>query len=189
MTRKTLISQAALSRLLKCSRSTISGLAAKGMPHRTDGQLDRSAALQWIVDSTTGSGGGWDADHGRVSLRERAQAILDGAPVKSAPVSAPPAKAPASPGSESRADLEHELLRERIKKERLANKERDHSLVDLSKVNAWVAGMITRAAGILDRIPAELGDRLSQISDPIACQKLLKAEIDRARHELAQYRA
>ena len=189
MTRKTLISQAALSRTLGCSRSSVSKMVSRGLPVREDGQIDRAVALKWIVNSSSGAGGGWDADHGRVSLRERAQAILDGAPVKSAPVSAPPAKAPASPGSESRADLEHELLRERIKKERLANKERDHSLVDLSKVNAWVAGMITRAAGILDRIPAELGDRLSQISDPIACQKLLKAEIDRARHELAQYRA
>src|ERR1035437_19394 len=126
MKRKMLISRAGLARTLRCSRSTISQMVDRGLPCE-DGQLDRTAALQWIVDSTTGSGGGWDADHGRVSLRERAQAILDGAPVKSAPVSAPPAKAPASPGSESRADLEHELLRERIKKERLANKERDHS--------------------------------------------------------------
>ena len=61
-------------------------------------------------------------------------------------------------------------------------------LVDVAKVNAHVAGMITRAAGILDRIPAELGDRLAQISNPIECQKLLKAELDRARNELAEYR-
>jgi hypothetical protein len=88
----------------------------------------------------------------------------------------------------SRSDLEKSLLSERIKKERLSNRERELSLVDLAKVNAFVAGMITRAAGILDRIPAELGDRLSQISDPIACRALLKAEIDRARHELAEYR-
>jgi hypothetical protein len=49
----------------------------RGLPCE-DGQLDRTAALQWIVDSTSGSGGGWDADHGRVSLRERALAILAG---------------------------------------------------------------------------------------------------------------
>jgi hypothetical protein len=94
----------------------------------------------------------------------------------------------ASSADLSRSALERELLAERIKKERLANDARSRTLVDVAKVNAHVAGMITRAAGILDRIPAELGDRLSQISDPIACRALLKGEIDRARNELAEYR-
>ena len=189
MTRKTLISQAALSRTLGCSRSSVSKMVSRGLPVREDGQIDRAVALKWIVNSSSGAGGGWDADHGRVSLRERAQAILDGAPVKSAPVSAPPAKAPASQSSDpSRADLEKSLLAERVKKERMSNAAQERSLVDIAKVNGWVAGMITRAAGILDRIPAELGDRLAQISDPIACRALLKAELDRARNELAEYR-
>src|ERR1035437_9408901 len=77
MKRKMLISRAGLARTLRCSRSTISQMVDRGLPCE-DGQLDRTAALQWIVDSTSGSGGGWDADHGRVSLRERALAILAG---------------------------------------------------------------------------------------------------------------
>src|ERR1035437_3620936 len=89
MKRKTLISRAALSRALRCSRSTISQMVDRGLPCE-DGQLDRTAALQWIVASTSGSAGGGDADHGRVSLRERALAILAGPapavqPVQSAP--------------------------------------------------------------------------------------------------------
>ena len=93
MKRITVISQAALSRLLKCSRSTVSGLVAKGMPTCEDGKLDRAGALQWILNSTSGGGGGWDADHGRVSLRERAQAILAGTPVRPARISSTPPKA------------------------------------------------------------------------------------------------
>jgi hypothetical protein len=164
--KETLVTPAQYARSRGLNRSTISRQIGDGKIPTIGGLIDPKAADVARQRNLSGArrGQGRKAEHGP--------------------------EAAADPSADlSRSDLEKSLLSERIKKERLSNRERDHSLVDLAKVNAWVAGMITRAAGILDRIPAELGDRLAQISDPIACQKLLKAEIDRARHELAEYRS
>lgn len=76
---------------------------------------------------------------------------------------------------------------EQVLTRRLARKQKELGLIEFSKVNAWVAGMILRAASILDRIPDELSDRLAQQTDPIEVKKLLKTDIDRARRELAEY--
>jgi len=62
-------------------------------------------------------------------------------------------------------------------------------LLDAARVNAYIGGMILRAAEVLDRLPDELADRLAQMSDPVACKELLRSELARARFELAEYRA
>jgi hypothetical protein len=74
-------------------------LVSKGLPLRTDGKLDRSEALRWIAGSTSGAGGGWDGDHGRASLRERALALL----AATAPAVQPVQRAPqADHGADAR---------------------------------------------------------------------------------------
>ncbi|MCC6860865.1 MAG: hypothetical protein IT158_20020 [Bryobacterales bacterium] len=62
-------------------------------------------------------------------------------------------------------------------------------LLDAAKVNNYIGGMILRAAEILDRLPDELADRLAYLTDPVACKDLLRSELNRARDQLAEYRA
>jgi len=68
-------------------------------------------------------------------------------------------------------------------------RKRRGDLVELTPVNAYIGGIILRAAEVLDRIPDELADRLAQTSDPVACKELLRRELNRARGELAEYRS
>jgi predicted DNA-binding transcriptional regulator AlpA len=176
---KTIISKAELAAVLGLSRARITQLSKrKDFPSRSDGRVNRERAVKWYHDA------GLAEQFRKRGPKPRHPAVAKSTLVAERVMAVP---ADSSSGS-SRSDLEAALLKERIKKERLSNDAREHSLVDLGKVNAFVCGMITRAAGILDRIPAELGDRLAQISNPIECQKLLKAELDRARHELAVFR-
>jgi hypothetical protein len=71
------ITKSALARSLKCAPSSISNLCNHGLPVRADGRLDRRAALIWIVNQTSGAGGGWNNEtRGKADLRERAQALL-----------------------------------------------------------------------------------------------------------------
>jgi hypothetical protein len=93
---------------------------------------------------------------------------------------------PAGPDfQKSRAAKEQYLAELR----RLELEQKQGDLVQLAVVNAWVAGMIIRAATILDRIPDEFADRLSQETDPVVIRDLLRTELGRARNELAEYRA
>src|ERR1039458_5249709 len=172
------ITKAELATVLGLSKGRVTQLISKGMPVRADGKVNRAQAEKWYHDAGLAE-----------QFRKRGPKPRHSAAAKSQSEQTPGTMpAPAGSSSESRFDLENSLLKERVKKQRLSNAAQERTLVDVAKVNAWVAGMITRAAGILDRIPAELGDRLAQISNPIECQKLLKGEIDRARNELAEYR-
>jgi hypothetical protein len=177
---KSIISKSELAAVLGLSKGRISQLSKReDFPSRPDGRVDREKAIRWYNDVGLAQ---------QVTKRGPKPRRPAAAKIQSTLVAERVMPAPANPSDEpSRADLENALLKQRIKKECLSNDARECSLVDLGKVNAWVAGMITRAAGILDRIPAELGDRLAQISNPIECQKLLKAELDRARNELAKF--
>jgi hypothetical protein len=69
-----------LARELQCSPATITGLITKkGMPIEVDGNLDRDKCLHWILKSTSGKDGGWNAEQRGASLRDRAEAFLRGA--------------------------------------------------------------------------------------------------------------
>ena len=160
---KKVLSKSELAGALGVSRGRISQLVAVGLPVRPDSKIDLDKAAAWYQKNIKRSSARPELASPPTSVSVNSEKTL----------------------TEARRQLEWV----RLERESLALAKLRGDLVDLGAVNAWVAGMITRASGILDRIPAELGDRLSQISDPIACQKLLKAEIDRARHELAQYRA
>lgn len=83
---------------LRCSPSTITWLAGKGMPVELDGSLDRDRCLRWVVRGTSGKDGGWGAGRRGASLEERAVALLaDGK--KEAPHQKPngPGPVPSSP--------------------------------------------------------------------------------------------
>jgi hypothetical protein len=101
----------------------------------------------------------------------------------------PTPRAPGRFDAVSKADLEKASLAEQIRKKKRENDVGEGKLADVGKVNAWVAGMIIRAATILDRLPDELADRLSQMTDPVEIKSLLARELSRARTELAEYRA
>ena len=160
---KKVLSKSQLAGALGVSRGRISQLIAVGLPVRADSKIDLDKAAAWYRTNVKRSSARSEVASSQNIVSVNSEKTL----------------------TEARRQLEWV----RLERESLALAKLRGDLVDLGAVNAWVAGMITRAAGILDRIPAELGDRLAQISDPIACQKLLKAEIDRARHELAEYRS
>jgi len=88
----------------------------------------------------------------------------------------------------SKSDLEKAVLAEKLRKEKRENDVGEGKLVEVAKVNAYVAGMIIRAKTILASIQDELADRLAQEIDPVACKALLKREHNRALAELAEYR-
>ena len=159
---KKVLSKSELAVALGVSRGRISQLISVGLPVRADSKIDLDAAAAWYQKNIKRSSARPEVASPQTSVSVNSEKTL----------------------TEARRQLEWV----RLERESLALAKLRGDLVDLGAVNAWVAGMITRAAGILDRIPAELGDRLAQISDPIACQALLKAEIDRARNELAEYR-
>lgn len=75
---ETLVSRADLARELACAKSTITEMIRLGLP-TSGGKLDRAAALEWIINNRTGNRGGWSAEaHGRASIAERAEALLNG---------------------------------------------------------------------------------------------------------------
>jgi hypothetical protein len=75
------ITKAALGRALDCSRSTITRLCEHGMPSRDDGRLDRTQALRWIREQTSGASGGWNEEtRGKSDIQTRAAALLAGQP-------------------------------------------------------------------------------------------------------------
>jgi len=85
-----IISQAELARQLDASRSTIGRLVGKGMPHLADGRLERSEALRWLANYSSGYPGGWTARmRGKDGLGVRAQALLAGDPPAAAPAPEP----------------------------------------------------------------------------------------------------
>jgi hypothetical protein len=158
---KKVLSKSELAGALGVSRGRVSQLISAGLPVRADSKIDLDKASVWYRQNI-----------------KRSSARPEVASPQSISVNS----------EKTLTEARRQLEWVRLERENLALAKLRGDLVDVAKVNGFVAGMIVRAAGILDRIPAELGDRLSQISDPIACQKLLKTEIDRARHELAEYR-
>lgn len=67
-----------LAKELKCATSTLTRLVKTGAIHANpDGSVDRDRALLEITRNTSGSGGGWDGRPGRVSLYDRAKALLN----------------------------------------------------------------------------------------------------------------
>jgi hypothetical protein len=74
-----ILTKSKLASELDCSPSTITRLVSLGLKPRPDGKLDREKALRFIVDSTSGAGGGWqrESGHGKLSLHDRAEVLLD----------------------------------------------------------------------------------------------------------------
>ena len=110
------------------------------------------------------------------------------APSRGANGAAQPFLMPQAPvkGTLAHAQLMHEqakAARAALEAQRLEGR-----MVDVAKVNAWMAGVIVRARDILQRVGPELQDRLSQTSDPHACGALVTNEIIRALRQLSEYR-
>ncbi|MCC6861671.1 MAG: hypothetical protein IT158_24085 [Bryobacterales bacterium] len=79
-----IVTKAELARELQCSKGAIAYYVSRGgLPVRADGKLDREAALRWLVQYSSGVGGGWFGGSGRgAGLVERAEALLAGEPVE-----------------------------------------------------------------------------------------------------------
>ena len=102
-------------------------------------------------------------------------------------------KSPAtSQNAESGEHTYSEALRRRewlkVEKEELSLERQRGELVELTPINAFVAGMILKAQEELLRIGPELRDRLAQETDSIKCEGLVTAKIEQALNHLAQYR-
>jgi hypothetical protein len=61
-------------------------------------------------------------------------------------------------------------------------------MAPIGEINAHVAGMIIRCRDMLLQIPSLLKDRLSGETDPVRCEELLTAEVERALAELKPFR-
>src|ERR1035441_4880814 len=141
---RTYVTKAELAGVLGLSPGRITQLISKGMPVRADGKVNRAQAVQWYHDA------GLAEQFRKRGPKPRPNSLVKESTPSGSAAEQTPGVMPA-PASESRFDLENSLLKERLKKQRLANAAQERTLVDLGKVNAFVAGMITRAAGILDR--------------------------------------
>jgi hypothetical protein len=76
------ITKSALARALGCAKSRITQLAAHGLPTREDGRLDRREARTWIAHNISGESWYGGIRGGKISLPERAAALLVGKPPK-----------------------------------------------------------------------------------------------------------
>ena len=76
----------------------------------------------------------------------------------------------------------------RVEKEQLNLEKQRLSLVELTPVNAYVAGMIMQAREELIRIPMELRDKLAQELDPIKCQEMLLDRIDQTLKKMSEFK-
>jgi len=76
----------------------------------------------------------------------------------------------------------------RFEKEKLNLEKQRLSLVELTPVNAYVAGMIMQAREELTRIPMELRDKLAQETDAIKCQDMLLDRIDQTLKKMSEFK-
>ena len=72
------ITKAGLAKELQCSAASITALLKREVIKTgPDATIDREAALRAIAEKTSGVAGGWGfGRHGKVSLRQRAEALL-----------------------------------------------------------------------------------------------------------------
>jgi hypothetical protein len=76
---------------------------------------------------------------------------------------------------------------EKVRALKLKTDREEGRLVELSVINAFVAGMIMKARDELVRIGAELADSLAQTSDPVKCRALVDDRINQALFNLKTF--
>jgi hypothetical protein len=77
---------------------------------------------------------------------------------------------------------------EKYREKRIKVDQEEGKLVEISAVNAFVAGMIIRARDELTRIGPEIRERLAQENDPIKCESMVSDRIFQVLEKLTEYR-
>lgn len=88
----------------------------------------------------------------------------------------------------SLAEAARQLEWEKVREKRLKVDREEGILVDVTAVNAHVAGMIILARDELVRIGPELRERLAQESDPIACEVMVVDRISQVLKKLKEFK-
>jgi hypothetical protein len=108
------------------------------------------------------------------------------APSPAPPLVPPPTKVVAEVGPDTVKQRESFYEARERKEIALANEKelmvmmRRGDVAPIVQVNAWFSGCIIKARDILLRMGPELRDRLAAEVDPVECEKLILAEIERA---------
>lgn len=92
------------------------------------------------------------------------------------------------PAAESVSEATRLLEWERLRAIRLKTDREQGRLVDVTAVNAFVAGMILLARDKFTRLPNELRDELAYQTDPLRCEAILAARIGSILGEMSEYR-
>lgn len=109
--------------------------------------------------------------------------------------SALPDKVIAEVGPETYTDRENFYHARERKEIALANEKEFRvaqlrgELAPVVQVNAWVSGCIVKARDVFLRIGPELRDRLAAESDPVACERMVVAEVERGLEALRTFPA
>lgn len=160
-----------------------------GLTHPALGKAARSGRITREPD------GSYDVEKVRRQLAENSNAFMRRpTAAERARQALEPVTSPAAADTTSLAGLdtlaEAQRRREwiRVQKDELDLARRRGELAPIGEVNAWAAGMITRARDILMRIGPELKDRLAQQTNPHEVERVINGEVVRALNELAEFK-
>lgn len=192
------INQAQLARVCGVSRPAIAKLVSKGIVQLDDdGLVDRDAALTAIAahaDLSQAASRNTIAARiaaGEIRLSDGSAATPPAPPPASAPapVSAPaPPSAPSGdPGSEITSFQLARALREKFAalNERLDYETKRGALIPRDVVERVVFGLARQAQEALRAIPDRLATQLAAESCPVACHRLLDAEVRQVIDQIA----
>ena len=93
-----------------------------------------------------------------------------------------------APRSGTLAAVTLQLEKEKLRALRQKTDREEGSLVEVTPINAFVAGMIIKARDELVRIGAELADQLARESDPAKCRAFVDDRISQALENLKAYK-
>jgi hypothetical protein len=87
----------------------------------------------------------------------------------------------------SKADLEKQLLAERVEQKRRDNEKESGKLIDADEAEKAWGDMVTTSRNKALMLPSELAPKLALEADPVVCEEILRAGIYSMLSELANY--
>jgi hypothetical protein len=175
------ISKAALAAALKASPSTITGLIQRGLPTLPDGKIDRRAALGWIVEHTSGHGGGWaEGLRGKGGLGDRAARLLQkhSKATNRTPTEAVPQES--FPEAQRRKEIALANLRQ------LEFAKQSGEVVAIADVEEHLGRVIANCRARLLALPNAVAPEVARESDPATVEEIIKRHVRDALSELSR---
>ena len=180
------VTKAEFARNIGKNRAYVPLLIKRGLPVNTDGTIPKTAATRWY----------------------KANVVTRDKPVKAKPPRKSKKQQPPEESPEETADGTEDETQDRpqYEEEKIDRAEADRRLtvakaelaelellkargvlVEAESVAEVWGGMICAAKARALLIPTSLASRLARESDPVACEALLKQEIDQMLFELSEY--